>query len=148
MTAEPGSIDAGTALPTFSTRLTRESLVRYAGASGDFNPIHYSDVQARRIGLPGVIGHGMLTMGVALRAVTDWVQDPARVRSCFVRFSRPVVVPDDDTGAEVVVTGQVSSVDEGIATVKLDVRCGEEKVLGLATAEVELPSGTDGGAQP
>jgi acyl dehydratase len=128
----------GDELPTFRTRLTRESLVRYAGASGDFNPIHYSDAQAGRIGLPGVIAHGMLTMGTALRAVTDWAADPSRVRSAFVRFSRPVPVPDDDHGAELVVTGKVTKIEDQLATVQLDVRCGEEKVLGMATAEVDL----------
>jgi acyl dehydratase len=135
---ELSSVQVGTELPSFSTRLTRETLVRYAGASGDFNPIHYSQFQAERIGLPGVIAHGMLTMGTALRAVTDWAGDPASVKSCFVRFSRPVPVPDDDSGAELTVAGQVSAIADGVATVKLDVRCGEEKVLGLATAEVDL----------
>jgi acyl dehydratase len=125
-------------LPVFATRLTRESLVRYAGASGDFNPIHYSDHQAARLGLPGVIAHGMLTLGTALRAVTDWAGDPGRVTSCFVRFTRPVPVPDDDQGAELTVGGKVTKVEDGVATVQLDVRCGEEKVLGMATAEVDL----------
>lgn len=128
----------GDELPAFATRLTRQTLVRYAGASGDFNPIHFSDFQASRLGLPGVIAHGMLTLGTALRAVTDWAGDPGRVRSCFVRFTRPVPVPDDDQGADLSVTGRVSAVADGIATVQLDVRCGEEKVLGMATADVDL----------
>ncbi|QDP95465.1 dehydratase [Microlunatus elymi] len=126
----------GDELPTVSFRLTRETLVRYAGASGDFNPIHYSDHQAGRLGLPGVIAHGMLTMALSLRAVTDWAGDPAKVTGCFTRFTRPVPVPDDDAGAELTVAGKVSKIDSGVATVQLDVRCGEEKVLGMATAEV------------
>ncbi len=129
---------AGDDLPTLTTRLTRESLVRYAGASGDFNPIHYSDFHADRLGLPGVIAHGMLTLGTALRAVTDWAGDPGRVRSCFVRFTRPVPVPDDDHGADLSVTGRITAVEDGIATVQLDVRCDTEKVLGMATAEVDI----------
>lgn len=138
MSFDPVAVAVGDELPTQRTRLTRESLVRYAGASGDFNPIHYSPFHAEQLGLPGVIGHGMLTMGTALRTVTDWVGDPARVRSAFVRFSRPVPVPDDEHGAELTVTGTVTGVEAGVATVQLDVRCGEEKVLGKATAEVDL----------
>jgi acyl dehydratase len=125
-------------LPTFATRLTRESLVRYAGASGDFNPIHYSEFHATRLGLPGVIAHGMLTLGTALRAVTDWAGDPGRVISCFVRFTRPVPVPDDDRGVALTVEGTVSAIADGVATVQLDVRSDEQKVLGMATAEVDL----------
>jgi len=132
------AVEVGTELPTFRTRLTRETLVRYAGASGDFNPIHYSAFQAERLGLPGVIAHGMLTMATALRAVTDWAGDPARVVGCFTRFTKPVPVPDDDQGAELTVAGKVSKITDGVATVQLDVRCGEEKVLGMATAEVRL----------
>jgi acyl dehydratase len=138
MTATELQVDVGTELPTLVMRLTRETLVRYAGASGDFNPIHYSDFHARALGLPGVIGHGMLTMGLALRAVTDWAGDPARVRSAFVRFTRPIPVPDDDSGAELIVKGTVTKLDDGIATVQLDARHGEDKVLGMATAEVDI----------
>lgn len=129
----------GDELPDFSTRVTRETLVRYAGASGDFNPIHYSPFQAERLGLPGVIAHGMLTMAIALRAVTDWAGDPARVVGCFTRFTKPVLVPDDSDGAELTVTGKITKIDDDVATVALDVRSGEEKVLGMATAQVRLP---------
>ncbi|GAB3915471.1 MaoC family dehydratase [Microlunatus endophyticus] len=130
--------EVGSEIPVLATMVTRETLVRYAGASGDFNPIHYSDFHATALGLPGVIGHGMLTMGLALRAVTDWVQDPARVRGAFVRFTRPIPVPDDAIGAELVITGTVTKIAAGIATVALDVRHGSEKVLGMATAEVDI----------
>ena len=81
--------------------------MRYAGASGDFNPIHWSDRVAAEVGLPGVIAHGMLTMALAGRLVTRWAADPAAVRHYGVRFTRPVVVPDDDAGAVVEITGKV-----------------------------------------
>lgn len=130
--------EVGSEIPVLATMVTRETLVRYAGASGDFNPIHFSDFHAKALGLPGVIGHGMLTMGLALRAVTDWVGDPARVRGAFVRFTRPILVPDDAIGAELVVTGTVTKITDGVATVQLNVRHDNEKVLGMATAEVDL----------
>ncbi len=130
MSALPAEV--GAALPGLSVRLTRESLVRYAGASGDFNPIHYSDHAATALGLPGVVAHGMLTMGVALRAVTDWAGPDARLVSYGVRFTKPVPVPDDGVGAELEVGGSVSAVDEETVTVTLDVTCGGEKVLGAA----------------
>ena len=132
------SAEVGSEIPVLATMVTRETLVRYAGASGDFNPIHFSDFHAKAVGLPGVIGHGMLTMGLALRAVTDWAGDPARVRGAFVRFTRPIPVPDDAIGSELVVTGTVTKITDGVATVQLDVRHENEKVLGMATAEVDL----------
>ncbi|QGN35006.1 MaoC/PaaZ C-terminal domain-containing protein [Microlunatus sp. Gsoil 973] len=138
MTAIELPVEIGTELPTLVVRLTRETLVRYAGAAGDFNPIHYSDFHARALGLPGVIGHGMLTMGLALRAVTDWAGDPVRVRGAFVRFTRPIQVPDDEAGAELVVTGKVTKINDGVATIQLDARHGDDKVLGMATAEVDV----------
>ena len=89
-------------------RITRADLVRYAGASGDFNPIHWSDRVATGVGLPGVIAHGMLTMALVGRAVTAWVGgDPGAIIDYQVRFTRPVVVPDDDDGAELTVSGVV-----------------------------------------
>jgi acyl dehydratase len=138
VTATGLPVEVGAQIPALTIRLTRETLVRYAGASGDFNPIHYSDFHAAALGLPGVIGHGMLTMGLALRAVTDWAGDPARVHGAFVRFTRPIPVPDDDTGAELVVGGTVTKIDGGVATVQLDVRAGQDKVLGMATADVDI----------
>ena len=86
----PSDVEVGTVLPSITATFTRETLVRYAGASTDFNPIHYSDRAASELGLPGVIAHGMLTMGTALRVVTDWCGDPARVLSYYVRFTKPV----------------------------------------------------------
>ena len=129
----------GTEVGSLTVRLTREQLVRYAGASGDFNPIHFSDHFATALGLPGVVAHGMLTMGTALRVVTDWVGDPARVVSYSARFTRPVVVPDDADGAEVTFTATVTSVEAGIAVLGIEATCGGVKVLGAARAEVALP---------
>jgi acyl dehydratase len=132
-------VEVGTELPEQVHRVTRADLVRYAGASGDLNPIHWSDRVATGVGLPGVIAHGMLTMGLAARAVTDWAGDPAALVGYQVRFGRPVVVPDDDTGAEVTVRGRVGAVlDDGRVRVDLTVTSGGEKVLSLARATVAL----------
>lgn len=130
--------EVGTQLPPLTLVFTRADLVRYAGASGDFNPIHWSDRSAARLNLESVIAHGMLTMGRALRVVTDWVGDPERVVAYGVRFTKPVPVPDDNTGVEVQVTGTVKAIADGIATIAIDALLGETKVLGSATAEVRL----------
>lgn len=134
----PAGVEVGTVLPPLTLHLTRSDLVRYAEASGDDNPIHVSDDAARQIGLPGVVAHGMLTLGSALRVVTDWVGDPARVRSAFARFAKPVVVPDDAAGAEVLVTAEVVAVDGDVATLALEAVCEGQKVLGAARVEVGL----------
>lgn len=134
----PAPVEVGTTLAPLSVRLTRADVIRYAGAAGDFNPIHYSDRAAARVGLPGVVAHGMLTMATALRVVTDWVGDPALVVSYFVRFTKPVVVPDDDLGAEVVCSGTVTAVEGDLVTVALEAVCAGEKVLGAARVEVLL----------
>jgi acyl dehydratase len=132
-------VAVGTELPERTFRVTRADLVRYAGASGDLNPIHWSDRVATSVGLPGVIAHGMLTMGLAGRAVTDWAGDPGALVEYQVRFGRPVVVPDDDAGTEIAVTGRVAAVlDEGRVRVDLTVTSGGEKVLSLARAVVRL----------
>src|SRR3954451_12307290 len=104
--------EVGDALPTGTFPITRKDLLRYAGASGDFNVIHWNERVAREVGLPDVIAHGMLTAGVAARAVTGWAGDPGAVVDYQVRFSRPVVVPDDDAGAELTVRGRVAAVGE------------------------------------
>ncbi|SEO66858.1 MaoC family dehydratase [Trujillonella endophytica] len=140
MTVRAADVVVGTELPERTFAVTRADLVRYAGASGDFNPIHWSDRIAASVGLPGVIAHGMLTMGLAGRAVTDWTGDPAALVEYQVRFGRPVVVPDDDAGVEVTVRGRVAALlDEGRARVDLTVTSGGEKVLSLARAVVRLP---------
>jgi acyl dehydratase len=124
----------GAELPTQRFTVTRADLVRYAGASGDRNPIHWSDRVARSVGLPGVIAHGMYTLALAARAVDVWVGAPGRVRELGAKFTRPVVVPDEDIGAEVVVAGSVKKVEDGLVTVAMTVTSGGEKVLGLPTA--------------
>jgi acyl dehydratase len=131
---------AGEQLPPRVFRVTRADLVRYAGASGDFNPIHWSDRVATKVGLPGVIAHGMYTMALAGQAVAEWVGDPTAVVEYGVRFTKPVVVPDDDDGAELTVTAVVRAVTEdGLAQLDVTALCGGEKVLGLARATVRHP---------
>jgi acyl dehydratase len=139
MPLEAGVVAVGTELPERTFRVTRADLVRYAGASGDFNPIHWNERVATAVGLPNVIAHGMFTMGLAARVVTAWAGDPAALVEYQVRFGRPVVVPDDDTGAEVTVRGTVGAVlDEGRVRVDLTVTSAGEKVLSLARATVRL----------
>ncbi len=133
------TVDVGTELPEQVFRITRADLVRYAGASGDFNPIHWNERVATSVGLPGVIAHGMFTMALAARAVTSWTGDPAALVEYNVRFGRPVVVPDDDEGAEVTVRGKVGALlEDGRARVDLAVTSDGEKVLSLARAIVRL----------
>ena len=130
------TLDEGQRLETCAYRVTRADLVRYAGASGDFNPIHWSDRIARSVGLPGVIAHGMYTFALAGRAVSSWVSDPADVVSITARFTKPVPVPDDDAGADVTVDGRVTSVTDGLATIELTVAHGDQRVLGMSVAVV------------
>jgi acyl dehydratase len=118
--------------------ITRDSLVRYAGASGDFNPIHYRDDVASAVGLPGVLAHGMLTMGLAVQPVVDWLGDPARVLDYQVKFTRPVVV-DPELGAVVNVVAKVGALEDGTGRLDLTVTCGEQTVLGKAQVRVRLP---------
>ena len=132
-------VEVGTELPAQSFPVDRATLVRYAGASGDFNPIHWNERFAKEVGLPDVIAHGMFTMAQAIRVVTDWTGDPGAVVEYGVRFTRPVVVPNDDDGAQVTVRGTVGAVLEGgRVRVDLTVTAGGEKVLSLARATVQL----------
>ncbi|QEO16102.1 MaoC family dehydratase [Agromyces intestinalis] len=119
--------------------LTRDALVRYAGASGDFNPIHYRDDIAKAVGLPGVLAHGMLTMGFAVQPVVDWVGDPGRIRDYQARFTRPVVV-DPEVGAVVAVIAKVGQLDADARTARIDltVKVGDETVLGKTQVVVGL----------
>ena len=132
------TIEVGTELPPLTVTVRRENLVRYAGASGDFNPIHWNDRMAVALGLPGVIAHGMLTMASAVRVVTDWLDDPADLVEYGVRFTKPVVVPDDDKGASVTFTAKVDKVADGLAEIDITALAGEEKVLGRARAVVRV----------
>jgi acyl dehydratase len=118
-------------------RVTRADLVRYAGASGDFNPIHWSERTAVAVGLPGVIAHGMFTMALVGRAVTGWAGAPDAVVEFGVRFARPVPVPDTDEGTEVVVSATVKEpTDEGHTRLALTATCNGDKVLSLAQAVI------------
>ena len=132
-------VDVGTDLPAQAFPLQRVDLVMYAGASGDFNVIHWNPRVAISVGLPDVIAHGMLTMAEAGRVLTDWVGDPGAVLSYGVRFTRPVPVPDDGTGALLEVSGRVTEkLDGRRVRVELTARSGGDKVLGQARAVVQL----------
>jgi acyl dehydratase len=132
-------VEVGTELPAQSLPVRRADLVRYAGASGDFNVIHWNERIARSVGLPDVIAHGMFTMALAARAVTDWVGDPGAVLEYGTRFTRPVPVPDDDTGAVVDVAATVAAkLDDRRVRVDLTVTSAGQKVLGRAQAVVQL----------
>jgi acyl dehydratase len=137
-------VAVGDTLPALRVHVTRAGLVRYAAASGDLNPIHWSDRVATAVGLPGVIAHGMLTMGLSARLVTAWVGDPVAVVGYSARFTRPVVVPDDDEGVALEVTGTVKAVadepDGRVATVLITAAVDGKTVLGRATAQVRLPA--------
>lgn len=128
----------GQALPELRVPITRSGVVRYSGASTDFNEIHFSDRHAQRLGLESVVAHGMWTMGAGLKIVTDWIGDPARVLSYQVRFTRPVAVPDTDDGTEVVYGATVTEVTDGVAKVAITATCGDDAVLGAARAEVRV----------
>jgi acyl dehydratase len=131
---------AGTEIPPRQYQVTRLDLVRYAGASGDFNVIHWNERIARAVGLPDVIAHGMLTMALAGRFLTEWAGDPGAVAEFGVRFSAPVVVPDDDKGATVEVAGTVTGKLEGNrVAVDVTARSDGTKVLTRARAVVRLP---------
>jgi len=138
-TRSVADVHVGDELPARTVHIDRATLVRYAGASLDRNPIHGDERFARSVGLPDVIAHGMFTMGAAVNVVSDWVGDAGRVVDYGVRFTRPVVVPWD-YGADVEVTGVVKAVDEQAkrATVELTATCGGDKVLGRALAVVAL----------
>jgi acyl dehydratase len=132
-------VEVGTELPPLTVTLQRVNLVMYAGASGDFNPIHWNERFARSVGLPDVIAHGMLTMATAGRVVTDWVGDPGAVVEYGVRFTRPVVVPDDDHGATIDVTAVVAEKrDDDLVRVDITASFAGSTVLGKAQAVVRL----------
>lgn len=130
----------GEELPPLRVRVDRADLVRYAGASGDLNPIHWNERFAREVGLPDVIAHGMLTMALAGRLVTTWAGEPGALVDYGVLFTHPVVVPDDGTGATVELSGKVKEKldDDRAVRVDLVARSGGHKVLGKAQAVVRL----------
>ena len=139
MTLKISDVSVGQELPALDLAFTRSDLVAYANASGDQNPIHQDEAFAKSVGLPDVIAHGMLTMGRAIRIVTDWAGDPTAVIDYSVRMTRPVVVPDTAEGSIVSFTGKVSQInDDGTIQVDIGAVFGETKVLGLAKATVRL----------
>jgi acyl dehydratase len=132
-------VEVGTELPAQSFPVSRARLVQYAGASGDFNPIHWNERFAREVGLPDVIAHGMFTMASAARVVTDWVGDPGAVVDYGVRFIKPVVVPNDDEGALIEVTAKVAvKMEDNKVRVDLVAMSAGQKVLGMSRAVVRL----------
>ncbi|TPQ19772.1 MaoC family dehydratase [Streptomyces sporangiiformans] len=132
-------VEVGTELPAQAFPVTRATLVQYAGASGDFNPIHWNEKFAVEVGLPDVIAHGMFTMAEAIRVVTDWVGDPGAVVEYGVRFTKPVVVPNDDTGATIDVSAKVGAkLDDNTVRVDLTAMSAGQKVLGMSRAVVRL----------
>jgi acyl dehydratase len=138
-------VQVGDALPGQTFQVTRADLVRYCGASGDFNTIHWSERIAREVGLPGVIAHGMFTMATAVRVVTDWCGDPGAIVQYGVRFTKPVPV-DDERGATLEVSAVVATKDEAARTVRVDLTAttpgadgASVGVLGRARAVVRLP---------
>lgn len=135
------TVEVGFELPPLDVRLRRGDLVRYAGAALDFNPIHWNEKLAAEVGLPGVIAHGMLTMAIAGRIVTNWLGDPTALIEYGSRFVRPVVVPNDDDGALVEVTAKVREVRaDGTARIDITARFDGKAVLGKAVAVVRLPA--------
>jgi acyl dehydratase len=133
-------LQPGTEIPARDYQVTRLDLVKYCGASGDFNVIHWNERIAKSVGLPDVIAHGMYTMAQAGKFLTEWAGDPAAVESYGVRFSAPVVVPDDDKGATIEVSGKVKEkLDGNRVAVAVTARSGDQKVLTRASAVVRLP---------
>lgn len=133
------TVQVGDVLPEIEMTFTRADLVRYAGASGDFKIIHWNDRTANAVGLPGVIAHGMLTMGRAINVVTRWTEDPTSVVSYQVRFTRPVTVPDNDEGSVVTFSGKVAAInDDGTVKVDLSATFEGQTVIARSSATVRL----------
>ena len=138
-TVRYADIEVGQELPGASFPLARIDLVRYAGASGDFNVIHWNERTATAVGLPNVIAHGMLTMAEAIRVVTDWVGDPGALVQYGVRFTRPVAVPDDNIGATLEVTAKITELlDDNCVKITITASSEGQTVLGKAHAIVRL----------
>ena len=139
MTIKFDELAVGQEIGSLEFLLTRDSLVRYAGASGDFNPIHYRDDVAASVGLPGVLAHGMLTMGAAVQVAVNWIGDSGRIADYQVRFTKPVVVDPAD-GAVLVVTGKIGALDAEARTARVDISAqfNETAVLGKAQAKVRI----------
>ena len=131
------TLTIGQELPTREFKITRDSLVRYAGASGDFNAIHYRDDVAQAVGLPGVLAHGMLTMGAAVQCVVDFLGDSGKVLDYQVRFTKPVLV-DAVTGATLIVNATVVEIDEAEKIARIDLSATADGVVVLGKAQVRV----------
>lgn len=140
MTLDRSTLAVGKELPPYEVRITRRDLIRYAGASGDFNMIHWNERVAKDVGLPNVIAHGMLTMGQAINVVTRWLGSSIEIREYHVRFSNPVVVEDNETGASIHFTGTIAEISDS-GEIKIDIAaiCDSKKVLTRAYAIVQIP---------
>lgn len=130
-------MNVGDVVAQRSVKVERVNLVMYAGAGGDFNPIHWNEPFAKAVGLPDVIAHGMYTQAQLGRLLTDWVGDPRRILSFSVRFSAPVVVPADG-GARIELTATVTAIDDGVATVRLTATSAGAEVVKDAVATVRV----------
>ena len=140
MAVNYADVEPGTEIPQKSYPATRLDLVKYAGASGDFNIIHWNERVARSVGLPNVIAHGMYTMAQAGRFISEWAGDPGAVAEFSVRFSAMVPVPDDDQGATIELSGKVvEKLEDNKVAVDLTARADGNKVLTRARAVVRLP---------
>jgi acyl dehydratase len=146
MAVSLSTLEVGRQIGSTTIDITRTDLVRYAGASGDLNPIHWNQAFAEGVGLPGVIAHGMFTMGASVQLVTDWIGDPAAVVDYQTRFTKPVVVEDTtarpgEPGAVVEITGVVGAIDTERSTARIDltVTSAGQKVLVKAQAVVRFP---------
>lgn len=131
------TLTLGQELPTKEFKITRDSLVRYAGASGDFNPIHYRDDFAQAVGLPGVLAHGMLTMGLAVQVVVDFVGDSGKILDYQVRFTKPVLV-DAEHGATVSVSAKVVEIAEDGKSARIDLTAVASELTVLGKAQVRV----------
>jgi len=131
------SLTVGDEVASATYQLDRGNLVRYAGASGDFNAIHYRDDIAAQVGLPGVLAHGMLTMGLSVQPVVDWIGDPGRVRDYQVKFTRPIVV-NPVAGASVSVSAKVGAIDLELQTARVDLTVTYDEATVLGKAQVQL----------
>jgi acyl dehydratase len=132
-------VEVGQEIPPLNVAVQRLNLVMYAGASGDFNFIHWNERIAKAVGLPDVIAHGMFTMAQAARLLTNWTGDPGSVVELGVRFSRPLVVPDDDKGALLELAGRIEEkLDGNRVKVALSARVADQAVLSGASAVVQL----------
>lgn len=131
------NLTVGQELPSKEFKLTRDSLVRYAGASGDFNPIHYRDDFAKEVGLPGVLAHGMLTMGLAVQVVVEFVGDSGKILDYQVRFTKPVLV-DANNGETVTVSAKVVEIAEDGKSARIDLSAVASELTVLGKAQVRV----------